>query len=161
MIPHKYKTISCYIANLFGRWTPAGLKTLLSLERNWPNDIFNICIKAKELRANVLTIHSSLSSKPVDPVGIILSHSSFPDPSGSQDPLGWSCLLPATLTRIYGTTISALGIPSGSQEGKSSAPLARRIWVPEGKSSSWNQGCLQEFKETARSTILEMDKKSL
>lgn len=64
MIPYKYKTGSCWVANLFGRWNPAGIKSLLlSQKRNWPNDIFNIFIKGKELRPNVLTLHSSQSAK--------------------------------------------------------------------------------------------------
>lgn len=98
----------------------------------------------------MLTIRSSLSAKPDGPVGIILSHSSFPDPSGSQDPLGWSWLSPATFTRTYGITISALGIPSGSQERKSSAPLSdisgyqRASLVPETRDAFRNLKKLPE-----------------
>lgn len=82
----------------------------------------------------MLIIHLSLSSKPADPIDI-LSHSSFPDPNGTQDPLGWSWLLPAIFARTYGIISSVLGILSGSQKGKISDPLARSTWIQEGKHS--------------------------
>lgn len=93
--------------------------------------------------------------------GIILSHSSFPDPNGTQDSLGraGSCLH-CNICQDLWVTISALGILSESQK-EISVPLATDIWIPDGKYIFWNQRGLQEFKETARSRFLEVSEKSL